>query len=157
MAPTGVFTRSRSGGVVTVKGSGAPSYPPATVRDLIIDDIVDGQSFNLSFTSPGATLNTGTLSKYIIFFAANRTDLDNLTPTSAVSNITEGMLDCNCTLSPVSALTKVKLRVASNNFERNTEFNFRILAVNNAGKTSESNIVVYAPNNIIIIEVHFDK
>ena len=147
MSPTGIFVRSKSGGVITVKGNGGGDvYPPAPIRDLVIKPLVYNESFSLSFTSPGADLNIGMVSQYIIFYSNNRTLLDNLTPSSNVSKVTEGMLSCNCTLDPMPALHKVDLNISSSFFDVMTEFNFRILAVDNGGKTSTSNVVLFVPS-----------
>ena len=78
--------------MITVKGKdGGNVYPPGPIRDLVIMDIVDGQSFNLSFTSPGDDLNSGNLNKFIVFYSKNKTELQNLTPSSNVSSITQDM------------------------------------------------------------------
>ena len=146
-SPTGIFIRSKSGGVITVKGNGADNvYPPGPIRDLIIKTVVYNETFSLSFTSPGEDLNTGKISQYIIFYSTNRTLLNNLTPSSNVSKVTETMLSCNCTLDPLPALQRVNVNISSSSFDVVTEFNFRILAVDNGGKTSTSNVVVFVPS-----------
>ena len=137
--------------MITVKGKdGGNVYPPGTIRDLLIMDIVEGQSFNLSFTSPGDDLNTGNLTHYIIFFSANRTDLDNLTPTSTISNITTDMLSHNTSMESVPPFTKVNLRVDKDKLltMADTEYSFRVLAVDSGDKTSKSNVVVSSLGDI---------
>ena len=151
LSPTGVFSRSKSGGVITVKGKdGGNVYPPGPIRDLVILDIVEGQSFNLSFTSPGDDLNTGNLTQYMIFYSANRTDLDNLTPTSTISNITTDMLSHNTSMESIPPFTKVNLRVDKEKFVtmEDTEYSFRVLAIDSGDKTSKSNIVVSSLENV---------
>ena len=151
LSPTGAFTRSNSGGVITVKGKdGGNVYPPGTIRDLLILDIVEGQSFNLSFTSPGDDLNSGNLTQYIIFYSANRTHLDNLTPTSTISNITTDMLSHNTSMESVPPFTKVNLRVDKDKLVTmaDTEYYFRVLAIDSGEKTSKSNVVVSSLGNI---------
>ena len=123
-------------------------YPPGPIRDLAIMDIVEGQTFNLSFTSPGDDLNSGILHKIIVFYASNKTDLTNLTPSSNVGNITQDMLSSNASMESLPPFSKVNLQIESINFESNTEYSFRVLAVDAGQKTSKSNIVVFAPNNI---------
>ena len=146
MSSTGVFTRSRTGGVISVKGKGSNNiYPPGPIRDLAVTNIVNGENFNLSFTSPGEDLNTGTIKEYKIFFATNRTELADLGPSSNVSLVTEEMLSCNCSLAPVPPLTRVQLRLNSTVFMTDTEYSFRVLAVDRGEKTSASNIVSLAP------------
>ena len=151
-SPTGVFTRSRSGGVISVKGnSGGNIYPPAPIRDLAITDILNGDSFNLTFTSPGEDLNTGTVAEYKIFYATNRTQLEDLSPSSNVSVVTEDMLKCNltladCSLEPQPALTPVNLRLNSTFFLADTDYSFRVLAVDAGQLTSVSNVAVFAPS-----------
>ena len=133
--------------MISVKGkAGDNVYPPGPIRDLKVTDIVNAETFNLTFTSPGEDLNTGTVKEYKIFFATNRTDLDDLSPSSNVSLVTEDMLQCNCSLAPVPALEKVNLRLNSSVFEANTEVSFRVLAVDKGEKTSASNIVTLAPS-----------
>ena len=137
--------------MITVKGKdGGNVYPPGPIRDLVILDIVDGQSFNLSFTSPGDDLNTGNLTQYMIFYSANRTDLDNLTPTSTISNITTDMLSHNTSMESVPPFTKVNLRVDKEKFVtmEDTEYSFRVLAIDSGDKTSKSNIVVSSLENV---------
>ena len=83
MSETGVFTRSKSGGVITIKGNtGNNIYPPAPIRDLILKDNINKDNFNLSFTSPGEDLNSGIISEYLIFYSENRTLLEELSPTN---------------------------------------------------------------------------
>ena len=137
--------------MITVKGKdGGNVYPPGPIRDLVILDIVDGQSFNLSFTSPGDDLNTGNLTRYMIFYSANRTDLDNLTPTSTISNITTDMLSHNTSMESIPPFTKVNLRVDKKKFVtmEDTEYSFRVLAIDSGDKTSKSNIVVSSLENV---------
>ena len=142
-----MFTRSRTGGVISVTGkAGNNVYPPGPIRDLAVTDIKNAETFNLTFTSPGEDLNTGTVKEYKIFFATNRTDLDDLSPSSNVSVVTEDMLQCNCSLAPVPALERLNLRMNSSMFEANTEFSFRVLAVDKGEKTSASNIVTVTPS-----------
>ena len=134
-----------------MKGNdGSNVYPPGPIRDLAILDIVEGQTFNLSFTSPGDDLNTGNLTQYIIFYSSNRTDLDNLTPASIVSNITTEMLSHNTSMESIPPFTKVNLRVDSNKLVTmaETEYSFRVLAIDSGEKTSKSNIVVSSLGNI---------
>ena len=137
--------------MITVKGKdGGNVYPPGPIRDLVIMDIVEGQSFNLRFTSPGDDLNTGNLTQYIIFYSANRTDLDNLTPSSTVSNITTDMLSHNTSMESIPPFTKVNLRVDKEKFVtmKDTEYSFRVLAIDSGDKTSKSNIVVSSLENV---------
>ncbi len=133
--------------MISVTGkAGDNLYPPGPIRDLKVTDIINAETFNLTFTSPGEDLNTGTVKEYKIFFATNRTDLDDLSPSSNVVFVTEDMLQCNCSLSPVPALEMVNLRLNSSVFEANTEVSFRVLAVDKGKKTSASNIVTLAPS-----------
>ena len=99
---------------------GSNVYPPGPIRDLAILDIVEGQTFNLSFTSPGDDLNSGILHKIIVFYASNKTDLTNLTPTSNVGNITQDMLSSNTSMESLPPFSKVNLQIESINFESNT-------------------------------------
>ena len=147
VSPTGVFTRTQSGGVITVKGSnGGNIYPPAPIRDLAIIDIANGKSFNLTFTSPGEDLNTGKISDYKIFYTTNRTQLDSLTPNSNISVVTDDMLMSNCSMEPLPALSKVNLRINSTFFEADSDYSFRVLAMDKDEKTSVSNVVMFAPS-----------
>ena len=149
LSPTGVFSRSKSGGVITVKGNdGGNVYPPGPIRDLVILDVVEGESFNLSFTSPGDDLNSGNLNKFIVFYSKNKTELQNLTPSSNVSSITQDMLSSNASMESIPPFSNVILNIESNNFDANTEYSFRVLAVDSGLKTSKSNLVFLAPNNI---------
>ena len=115
-----MFTRSKSGGVITVKGNtGNNIYPPATIRDLILTDNVYKDNFNLSFTSPGEDLNSGIISEYLIFYAENRTLLEDLSPSNDgnLTIVTEEMLDCvDCNMDPLPALSKVLLKINSTYF-----------------------------------------
>ena len=145
-----MFTRSKSGGVITVKGNtGNNIYPPATIRDLILTDNVYKDNFNLSFTSPGEDLNSGIISEYLIFYAENRTLLEDLSPSNDgnLTIVTEEMLDCvDCNMDPLPALSKVLLKINSTYFEKDVPYSFRVLAVDKGDKTSYSNIVGYVAN-----------
>ena len=127
---------------------GGNVYPPGPIRDLVILDIVDGQTFNLSFTSPGDDLNTGNLNKFIVFYSQNKTDLQNITPSSNVSTITQDMMSSNTSMESIPPFSKVILNIESIKFDTNEEYSFRVLAVDTGLKTSKSNIVFLAPNNI---------
>ena len=154
-----MFTRSKSGGVITVKGNtGNNIYPPAPIRDLILTDNVYKDNFNLSFTSPGEDLNSGIISEYFIYYAENRTLLEDLSPSNDgnLTIVTEEMLDCaDCNMDPLPALSKVLLKINSTYFEKDVPYNFRVLAVDKGDKTSVSNIVGYVANptlQVILIE-----
>ena len=43
---------------------GGNVYPPGPIRDLVILDNIEGETFNLSFTSPGDDLNSENLNKF---------------------------------------------------------------------------------------------
>ena len=48
MSPTGVFTRSNSGGVINVQGNGQKTnYPPAPIRDLVLTSQPMNESFDI--------------------------------------------------------------------------------------------------------------
>ena len=94
-------------------------------------------------------MNSGTISEYIIFYAENRTILEDLSPFNPtnLSTVTDEMLDCtNCTLDPLPALSKVMLTINREYFEKNVPYSFRVLAVDGGDKTSYSNIVSYVAN-----------
>ena len=147
-SPTGVFTRSNSGGAITVLGNGQNSntYPPGPIRDLILTDLQDNATFTLSFTFPGDDLNTGTVKNYSIFYSKNISDLQDLHPNSPVDFITEDMLNCDwCTLDPLPVFSESFLWVNSSYFDPEVQYYFRVLAVDNGGKTSTSNMVAFTP------------
>ena len=123
-------------------------YPPGPIRDLIILDNIEGQTFNMSFTSPGDDLNSGYLNKYRVFYSQNKTELQNLNPSSNVSSITQEMMSTNTSMEKVPPFSKVILQIESNSFNSNTEYGFKVLAIDSGQKTSKSNIVFFAPNNI---------
>ena len=104
-------------------------YPPCPIRVLAIMGIVEGQTFNLSFTSPGDDLNSGILHKIIVFYASNKTDLTDLTPSSNVGNITQDMLSSNTSMESLPPFSKVNLQIVSINFESDiSEFMLFMLA-----------------------------
>ena len=123
-------------------------YPPGPIRDLIIHNNIEEQTFNLSFTSPGDDLNSGYLNKFRVFYSPNKTELQNLNPSSNVSSITQEMMSTNTSMEKIPPFSKVMLQIESNNFDSNTEYGFRVLAIDSGQKTSKSNIVFLAPNNI---------
>ena len=48
MSPTGVFTRSNSGGVINVQGNGQKTnYPPAPIRDLVLTSQPENETFDI--------------------------------------------------------------------------------------------------------------
>ena len=144
VSPTGTFTRSRSGGVITFGKTGSDNnlYPPASIRDLKLANF-DGEQFSLSFTSPGADLNTGIIEQFIIFYSTNNTHLDQLELDSILPNITTSDLACNCSLDPVPPFQVVDLTINMTNFEMDQQFFFRVLTSDQNGKhrkTSMSNV-----------------
>ena len=144
VSPTGVFSRSRSGGVITFGHTGSDNnlFPPASVRDLSLGQF-DGDQFSLSFTSPGADLNTGTIEEFVIFYSTNKTLLDHQEVDSPVPRITTDDLAGNCSLDPLPPHERVDLTIKVTNFEMDQQFFFRVLAVDQTGefrKTSMSNV-----------------
>ena len=101
-------------------------YPPGPIRDLIILDNIEGQTFNMSFTSPGDDLNSGYLNKYRVFYSQNKTELQNLNPSSNVSSITQDMMSSNASMESIPPFSNVILNIESNNFNTNTEYSFRV-------------------------------
>ena len=151
MIPTGEFTRSKSGGVFKVKGSaGGNMYPPSPIRDLQVYNVLPNLDFYLSFTFPGADLNSGIINSFSVFYGNNRSDVENLEPASTVPKITADMLTCtDCSLDPLPPSTKLELQLSRSFFDQDTEYYFRVMAMDEAGnnmKTSTSNVVVFAPN-----------
>ena len=60
------------------------------------------------------------------------------------------MLDCNCILEPQPPLTPMMLRINSSYFQSETEYFFRVLAIDQPGnnfKTSDSNAAVITLNS----------
>lgn len=127
---------------------GGNVYPPGPIRDLVILDNIEGETFNLSFTSPGDDLNSGNLNNFKVFYSTNKTELQNLNPSSNVSSITQEMMSSNASMERIPPFSKVMLQIESNNFDTNTEYGFRVLAIDSGLKTSKSNMVFLAPNNI---------
>jgi len=147
ISPTGVFTRSKSGGVITVQGDGqSNTYPPGPIRDLILTDLAENSTFTLSFTFSGDDLNTGTVQSFSIFYSNISSDLQGLDPNSPVDFITEEMLDCDCTLDPLPPFSEKFLWVNSSFFDPEKQYYFRVLVVDNGGKTSTSNLVAFTPS-----------
>ena len=139
VSPTGTFTRSRSGGVITFGQTGGDTnlFPPGPVRDLTVGQ-ADGDQFSVSFTSPGADLSSGTIQQYIIFYSTNMTDLDTLDVNSGLTNITAEDLACNCTLDPLPPLERVELTINMTSFEMGQQFFFRVLATDEEGENGKS-------------------
>ena len=134
--------------MITVLGNGQNSntYPPGPIRDLILTDLQDNATFTLSFTFPGDDLNTGTVKNYSIFYSKNISDLQDLHPNSPVDFITEDMLNCDwCTLDPLPVFSESFLWVNSSYFDPEVQYYFRVLAVDNGGKTSTSNMAAFTP------------
>ena len=143
-SPSGPFTRSRSGGVITFGQTGSSNnlYPPGPIRDLTLGHF-QGDTFQLSFTSPGADLSSGTIEQYTIFYSTNKTVLDKLDLSSRLPNITTEDLACNCTLDPLPPLERVQLTINMTSFEMEEQYYFRVLAVDQEGKeglTTVSNV-----------------
>ena len=111
--------------------------------------MIEGAPFSLSFTSPGDDLNTGNLTKFIIFYSINRTELHDLTPDMAVGNITQDMLSLNVSMESIPPFTKVNLMIERSFFDRHLKYYFRVLAIDLGGKTSESNFAVFAPISFV--------
>ena len=140
--PTGIFTRSASGGVITFGETGADTniYPPGPIRDLSVGHFAEDH-FLLSFTSPGADLNTGTIDQFIIFYSNNKTLLNNLTVSSDIPRVNGSDLACsNCTLDPLPPADKVQLSLNLDSFTRGEKIFFRVVAADEEGKTSQSNM-----------------
>ena len=142
LSPTGAFTRTKSGGAISVGQTPANTniFPPGPIRDLRVGDF-GKDSFSLSFTSPGADLNTGTIKQFIIFYSENKAELnDELDPSSSVARLTEDHLACTgCTLDPLPPHSKVELSLGLKHFQADHRVFFRVLAVGDGGKTSLSN------------------
>jgi len=142
LEPTGIFSRSASGGVITFGQTGADTniFPPGPIRDLSVGDFTQDH-FLLSFTSPGADLDTGTIDQFIIFYSQNKTLLTNLTVSSDIPRVSASDLACsNCTLDPLPPSDKVQLSLNLNSFTRGEKVFFRVLAADQEGKTSQSNM-----------------
>ena len=140
--PTGIFTRSASGGVITFGETGADTniFPPGPIRDLSVGHFAEDH-FLLSFTSPGADLNTGTIDQFIIFYSNNKTLLNNLTVSSDIPRVNGSDLACsNCTLDPLPPADKVQLSLNLDSFTRGEKIFFRVVAADEEGKTSQSNM-----------------
>ena len=141
VSPTGTFSRSKSGGAVKFGEVGQTvSYPPGPVRDLTLDNIVtDTLTFSLSFTSPGANLNKGTITSYTIFYSTNKTSLDELDTTSNTTLPFITTEDCHCDLQPQPPASKVNLTLHIETFGSGQQTFFRVLLLNDANKISLSN------------------
>ena len=146
-SPTGAFARSRSGGVIKVDpfDPATDMYPPGPVRDLSAAISDDLNTLELSFTSPGGQLDLGTVQSYMIFYSSNKTDLDSLSPASTVAQISPS--DCDCSLQPQPPRSEVKLSLNITTFTQDQKTFFRVLLLNDADKTSQSNTAgVFLPS-----------
>ena len=143
---TGPFTRTKAGGAIKVGPTPADIniFPPGPIRDLKVGDL-NKDRFSFSFTSPGADLNTGNISQFIIFYSENKTDLnDALDPSSSVARVSEDHLACTwwgsgCNLDPLPPQSKVELSLGLKHFQVDQQVFFRVLAEDEGGKTSLSN------------------
>ena len=141
LQPTGIFSRSASGGVITFGETGPDTniFPPGPITDLSVGAFTEDH-FLLSFTSPGADLDTGTIDQFIIFYSQNKSLLTNLTVSSPIPRVSASDLACSdCSLDPLPPSAKVQLSLNLDSFTRGEKVFFRVLATDEDGKTSQSN------------------
>ena len=146
LTSTGPFVRTKAGGAISVGSTPANTnfFPPGPIRDLRVGELYKDR-FSFSFTSPGADLNTGNISQFIVFFSPNKTDLsDDLDPDSDVPRVTQDHLACTwwgsaCNLDPLPPQSKVELNLSLEKFPADQQVFFRVIAVDDGGKISRSN------------------
>jgi len=151
--PTGRFTRSKSGGLISVSkttGMDDNLYPPGRISDLSVGNMnfVDN-TFDISFTSTGDDLDQGTVDKNEIFFTSNLTlisgDVTLAPDDENIMVVTDDNLACyNCSLpAPQPASTKVVISLNMNSFNTTItdgQLYFRLQATDQGGKMSLSNV-----------------
>ena len=146
---TGAFSRSRSGGVVKFGPVDSGNiYPPGPVRDLSLGNIsAELLTFELSFTSPGAHLDEGTVKSFTIFYSTNKTELEWLDPASSLALHHVTPSDCHCNLQPQPPRDKVHLSLDFQTFSCDQKTFFRVLLINEANSMSLSNTAgIFLPN-----------
>ena len=150
LTPTGAFTRSQVGGLISVLPTGDISniYPPGKITDLRLGDMdFDRDVFDLNFTFSGEDLDQGTVESYTIFYASNKTLLngdDDLSP--SVDQLKPGHLagcspTSNCSLpSPLAAGEMLGLELAMEAFPKDRQIFWRVRVEDEGGKWAMSNI-----------------
>jgi len=144
---TGIFSRSKSGGLISVGstiGLGDNIYPPGKISDLRLGNMNFQEGvFDLSFTSPGADLDKGTISSYQIFYSTyNNFSSGVLQPGTDLTQISSDQLACNCNLAPVPAMQMVVLTLNMTKFAEQEQFYFIVQTTDQPinGKHSLSNV-----------------
>jgi hypothetical protein len=159
LAPTGAFTRSNAGGLISVLPTGDISnlYPPGKITNLRLGDMdFDQKIFSLNFTFPGDDLDQGLVDSYTIFYASNKTLVDgddDLLDQPLLLNATLGLdqlypeqlAGCspssNCTLpSPLAAGEMLGLELDMSSFPKDRQLYWRVRVEDGGAKWAASNI-----------------
>jgi hypothetical protein len=118
LTSTGEFGRTQTGGMISIVHSDKVTYPPSTVSDLVASefDAIQG-TFAITFTSPGATLDSGIVDFYKIYYTTNQTSLLTATELDQFDFINETQLAAGSpNMTAVEAGTTVKLIVKTDGF-----------------------------------------
>eukprot|EP00091_Calanus_sinicus_P025732 TRINITY_DN9985_c0_g1_i1.p1 TRINITY_DN9985_c0_g1~~TRINITY_DN9985_c0_g1_i1.p1 ORF type:complete len:288 (-),score=70.86 TRINITY_DN9985_c0_g1_i1:92-877(-) len=145
LAPSGMFSRSESGGIVIVgstKGLGNNIYPPGKINDLSLGSLnFDEGTFEVSFTSTGDDLDDGIVASNQLFFSANQTLISGDMIDEAEAELVDiNFLAGNYTFDPLPASEVVSLPLSMNMFNVSEQYYFRIKATDQGGKFSLSNV-----------------
>ena len=147
LLPTGTFTRTTPGGLISVKKTGDISniFPPGRVTDLSIWHLdFSAEEFSLRFTFPGSDLDQGTVAAYKMFYTTNRTVVGgqgDLVEGGQVLLLTGEQQACNCSLpAPAPSHTLATLELSMASFPREKVIHWRLRVEDQGGKWSLSNI-----------------
>ena len=128
--PTGQFRRAAAGGVVRVGNLGrrpANPFPPGRVTDLSLAGLnFSSGEFELSFTFPGADLDTGTVAVFSVLYSTNRTELatGDGTPLNTSQLVCGGDAECELEVGPPHSLSTLTLDM--NTFPADQQFHFMV-------------------------------
>ena len=146
LTPAGVFSRSGSGGMITVGPTTGliPGgvYPPASIRDLTVGGRgLKSDTFTISFTAVGEDLDEGIVATNQLFFSPNKSLLvGDITDMSDVELVSDNYLVGDSSLDPVPAYQVVRLTLNKSMFNMSDHYFFRVKATDQGGMFSFSNI-----------------
>ena len=142
LSPTGNFKRLSPGGVIEMKNAKQVSYPPGRVNNLRGGSMQSPDSFTLTFTSAGETLDYGTAKGIRVYFSQNDTLLQNNVENN-VRYLTPDDVKNPSSLNATEAGTNVEIFVKrflnGTTFEDSQQYFFRLMTIGES-KSSWSNI-----------------
>lgn len=159
LTPSGTFARTQTGGMLSIVNADNAAYPPGTVTNLVAGDWdLKTCTFSVTFTAPGAVLDSGTVDSYKIYYSTNQSEI--MAATMLHGNFAYiqdvDLAPGSANMTPVEAGNLVRLTVQTDPFTNSVSssavYFFRLEASAGVSRSASNTARLYIKKCVLVYQ-----